>query len=160
MHWNNVKMNYYDVLGVRINANPQEIKQAYRSCVKKWHPDKFVDPLEKDNYQERCKLVNEAYSVLSDNDKRKIYDANLFDAYSPHLNSNNTDASVTVSKGTVPVGFTFCLKIFLVVLAALSFSSIVRHVGIRSNTVFITIFFLVFFLGCFLIKRIRPKRLR
>ena len=63
--------NYYQILGVSEDASEDEIKRAYRRLAKKYHPDK--NPGDK-NAEEQFKLVNEAYSVLSDKNKRQQYD--------------------------------------------------------------------------------------
>jgi DnaJ family protein A protein 2 len=57
----------YDILGVSKNASNDEIKKAYRKLALKEHPDKGGDP-------EKFKKIQSAYEVLSDPDKRKIYD--------------------------------------------------------------------------------------
>lgn len=64
------KRDYYDVLGVSKGASPDEIKKAYRSLAKKYHPDIST---EKDA-EEKFKEVQEAYEVLSDDTKRQTYD--------------------------------------------------------------------------------------
>ncbi len=63
--------NYYDVLGVAKTASPSEIKTAYRTLAKKYHPD-----LNRDNPSatEKFKDINEAYEVLSDPQKKEAYD--------------------------------------------------------------------------------------
>src|SRR5438034_4364286 len=64
--------DYYGVLGVPRGASTDEIKHAYRRLAKKYHPD-----LNKDNpkvAEEKFKQLSEAYEVLCDDDKRKIYD--------------------------------------------------------------------------------------
>ncbi len=63
--------DYYDTLGVSRTANDSEIKAAFRKQARKHHPD--VNPGDA-NAEERFKEVNEAYEVLSDADKRKLYD--------------------------------------------------------------------------------------
>lgn len=63
--------DYYDVLGVVRGAGESEIKKAYKRLVMKYHPDRNRDNKEA---QERLKEVNRAYDVLSDNEKRRIYD--------------------------------------------------------------------------------------
>ena len=64
--------NYYEILGIEKNATNQEIKKAYKKIVIKCHPDKNIDNKEK--AEKIFKKVTEAYSILSDSDKRKRYD--------------------------------------------------------------------------------------
>lgn len=57
----------YSILGLQTNASLAEVKQAYRTLVKKWHPDLFVNqPQLLKQAQEKMHLVNEAYTILSD----------------------------------------------------------------------------------------------
>ena len=64
------KRDYYEVLGVAKTASQDEIKSAFRKLAKKYHPDVSKEP----NAAEKFKEAQEAYAVLSDEDKRKQYD--------------------------------------------------------------------------------------
>ena len=65
-----MRMNYYEILEVSVNASKEVIKNAYRKLTKKYHPD-----LRSSAYsQERMMKINEAYEVLSDPKKRQMYD--------------------------------------------------------------------------------------
>ena len=64
------KRDYYEVLGVDKNASDAEIKSAFRKLAKKYHPDVSKEP----DAQEKFKEIGEAYSVLSDKQKKAQYD--------------------------------------------------------------------------------------
>lgn len=66
------KICYYVVLGIQKTATEQEIKRSYRELALKWHPDKNPDNVKES--EEKFKEIGEAYSVLSDPEKRKRYD--------------------------------------------------------------------------------------
>lgn len=63
---------YYDLLGVATDASDSDIKKAYRKLAMKYHPDK--NPENKEEAEEKFKAISEAYEVLSDSEKRKLYD--------------------------------------------------------------------------------------
>lgn len=63
---------YYDILGVEKNASEDEIKKSYKKMAMKWHPDKNLNNKEK--AEEHFKKISEAYNILSDSEKRDIYD--------------------------------------------------------------------------------------
>ena len=65
------KRDYYEVLGVQRNASNDEIKHAYRALAKKYHPD--LNPGDEES-EKKFKEASEAYSVLSDDQKRRQYD--------------------------------------------------------------------------------------
>lgn len=64
------KKDYYEVLGVDKNASSAEIKSAFRKLAKKYHPDVSKEP----DAEEKFKEAQEAYAVLSDENKRRQYD--------------------------------------------------------------------------------------
>jgi len=65
--------DYYKTLGVKRDASEKEIKTAYRKLARKWHPDLHTGK-DKDEAEEKIKLINEAYEVLKDSEKRAKYD--------------------------------------------------------------------------------------
>lgn len=65
-----MRAEYYAALGVEKGATKKEIKSAYRQKARKFHPDVNKEP----GAEEKFKEVSEAYEVLSDDEKRQIYD--------------------------------------------------------------------------------------
>ena len=74
------KEDFYQVLGIKRDAKPEEIKKAYRRLARKHHPD--VNPGDK-SAEDRFKKITEAHDVLSDPKKRQVYDR--FGSYSDQL---------------------------------------------------------------------------
>lgn len=66
-----VEVEYYELLGISKGADGSEIKKAYRKMAMQYHPDRNQGNAEA---EEKFKLINEAYEVLSDEEKRSIYD--------------------------------------------------------------------------------------
>lgn len=62
--------DYYKILGITIAASQTEIKSVFRKLAVFWHPDRNSNPIALQKMQE----LNEAYEILSDEDKRKVYD--------------------------------------------------------------------------------------
>lgn len=88
-----MEKNYYDILEINKNASPEIIEKAYKTLVKKYHPD-LQDNNLKFEYEEKIKEINEAYEVLSDVEKKENYDLNLknneisLDDYNNLINEN------------------------------------------------------------------------
>ena len=72
------KRDYYEVLGINRSADEKEIKRAYRKLAKKYHPD--MNPGDK-QAEQKFKEITEAYNVLSDQEKKKLYDQYGFAAF-------------------------------------------------------------------------------
>ena len=75
--------DYYEILGVKQKATPEEIRDAYKKLAKAYHPDKHQGDA---FFAEKFKSLQEAYAVLADEDKRKEYDTKLAE----QLNAQNT----------------------------------------------------------------------
>lgn len=72
--------SYYSVLGVRKDASFSDIRSAYRKLALKWHPDRWAaNPSVASDAKRRFQQIQEAYSVLSDQGKRSMYDAGFYD---------------------------------------------------------------------------------
>ena len=68
--------NYYEILEVSPNASKEIIDKAYRTLAKKYHPD--ANSIDKKQWaEEKFKKINEAYEVISNEEKREEYDRNL-----------------------------------------------------------------------------------
>ena len=69
------KRDYYETLGIERTASDDEIKKAFRKLARQHHPDLHTSPEQKKSAEEKFKELNEAYEVISDQEKRRRYDA-------------------------------------------------------------------------------------
>ncbi len=88
--------DYYDILGVSRTADEKEIQKAYRNLARKYHPDVCKES----GAEEKFKTINEAYSVLSDSEKRAQYDNMGHETY-----TNASKGSYTGAGGYGSGGF-------------------------------------------------------
>ncbi|KAJ1555695.1 hypothetical protein HK405_014479 [Cladochytrium tenue] len=95
------KKSYYEILGIAKNADDEEIKKAYRKLALKWHPDR--NPDKKEVAEKKFKELAEAYEVLSDKNKRAVYDQ----YGEAGLKGVPTDSASSNFSSGVPPGFAF-----------------------------------------------------
>lgn len=93
--------DYYNILGIKKDAKADEIKKAYRRLARKYHPD--VNPNDK-SAEEKFKEVQEAYDVLSDEKKRKVFDR--FGYYNDNLDPDSPFGA-SAGAGSNTGGFDF-----------------------------------------------------
>ncbi|MCA9298273.1 MAG: DnaJ domain-containing protein, partial [Phycisphaerales bacterium] len=86
--------DYYEVLGVGRDASPDDIKRAYRRLAMKYHPDRNPDDAEAES---RFKEAAEAYEVLSDEKKRRVYDQYGHDGLRGHGAASHDFSRMDVS---------------------------------------------------------------
>lgn len=84
------KRDYYDLLGIAKNATDEEIKNAFRSLARKYHPDVNKEP----DAEEKFKEINEAYGILSDPEKRAAYDRYGFQGVNTQGMPNYSEVSL------------------------------------------------------------------
>jgi DnaJ-class molecular chaperone len=86
-------MNYYAILGVSQYVKYREIKAAYRRLALKYHPDRNSSPVSENS----IKIINAAFEVLSDKDKRRQYDEKLFNSIMLHRKKEDTKSQTSSS---------------------------------------------------------------
>jgi molecular chaperone DnaJ len=86
-------MNYYAILGVSQYAKYREIKAAYRRLALKYHPDRNSSPVSENS----IKIINAAFEILSDKDKRRQYDEKLVNSIILHRKKEETKSHTSSS---------------------------------------------------------------
>lgn len=98
--------NYYDILGIKKDATDDEIKKAYKNLAKTKHPDKFQDS-ERQQATHVFTEIQKAYSVLSDKQKRRIYDLHGEDGIQSHNERSNHRQIIKVNDNVVNITCSF-----------------------------------------------------
>lgn len=96
------KRDYYDILGIKRDASAETIKKAFRKLAKKYHPDSNAG---NPQAEQMFKDVNEAYSILSDPEKRKLYDRFGHAAFDPNSAAYGTTGGSGASGDPFGSGF-------------------------------------------------------
>ena len=94
-------MNYYAILGVSQYAKYREIKAAYRRLALKYHPDRNNSPVSENS----IKIINAAFEVLSDKDKRRQYDEKLVNSIILHRKKEDTKSHTSSSHASSSTGY-------------------------------------------------------
>ncbi|PKI51347.1 hypothetical protein CRG98_028294, partial [Punica granatum] len=101
-------VDYYKILGVDRSAKDDDLKKAYRKLAMKWHPDK--NPNNKKEAEAKFKQISEAYDVLSDPQKRAVYDQYGEDGLKgqmPPPDAGGPGGTTFFSTGDGPTSFRF-----------------------------------------------------
>lgn len=85
--------NPYEVLGVKEGASEEEIKQAYRELVKKYHPDRYADNPLKELAEEKMREINEAYDFIMRNQTKSNTNFNNYNNYRSYDQNSFSDFS-------------------------------------------------------------------
>lgn len=80
-------MNYYEILGISVDATDKEIREAYLKLVKQYHPDVYKG----EDAEEKIKAINIAYDTLIDDKKRKKYDQTIYIDQTNYTKTNNPE---------------------------------------------------------------------
>ena len=131
--------NYYEILQVDIKASKQVIEMAYKALAKQYHPD--LNPVEdREQCEEMMKLLNEAREILTDDEKKELYDNELFyenkeyelvfDEYIKYIKKHRKILTFTI------IG---CF-IFFIIIAIIESSEIGKYYSFRS---FIFIYYII-----------------
>jgi curved DNA-binding protein CbpA len=86
--------NYYEILEVTYDASQEAIKSQYRFLVHVWHPDRFPRPDQKTKAEEKLKMINEAYEILGNIEKRASYDKHKSSRSSGGFAQNKNDPHI------------------------------------------------------------------
>lgn len=90
------QLDHYAILGVPGTASAEQIRTAYRVRARQFHPDRVLDPVERDRAEIRMAAVNEAWRVLGNPDLRAVYDQDLLPAPAVGSTQNTSTYSPTV----------------------------------------------------------------
>lgn len=104
---NSEYLNYYEILGIPVNATEEDIKKAFHRLARSYHPDKYSDYYEKKKMNKKFLKINEAYTTLINKETKSEYDSKLQniitctleEAYKGFYRTINQDYKIYVPKG-------------------------------------------------------------
>jgi curved DNA-binding protein CbpA len=93
-------MNYYDILEIPNKSNFDIVKSSYRKLILQYHPDKWSTKsnLSKNDFNNKFDLINQAYKILSDPNKKNIYDTQGIDGLNKYIKNEKINEAVEEAK--------------------------------------------------------------
>jgi len=127
-----MQKNLYEILGVETTASAIEIKKAHRNLVKIHHPDVSKDPLS----AEKFKDIQEAYTILSDEEKRATYDRHGYEATQESYQQQSR-SSQNMNVKVIPRGYCLgCAGAILILLIFFALKFTILFIGIIALIIF------------------------
>jgi TPR repeat protein len=125
-------MNHYETLGIAANAEDIVVRAAYRAMSQRYHPDRFVgDPTAA---RVQMSEINQAYSVLSDPERRRAYDEELKTSADAGLNASQKRSDIYAVKNSPPRHLkTLAILISALLIVAALWVELVRHPSKRNE---------------------------
>ncbi|KAI3786225.1 hypothetical protein L1987_45360 [Smallanthus sonchifolius] len=102
--------DFYQVLGLNKACTETELKAAYKKLALKWHPDRCSDSKYVEEAKNKFQAIQEAYSVLSDVNKRFLYDVGVYDSDDDQDADFMSEMAVLMSQNKPNVSYQFHLS--------------------------------------------------
>ncbi len=141
--------NYYEILEVDKNASTEIIEKSFKILAKKYHPD-LQPPEKKSEYTEKFKLINEAYQVLSNMEKKDLYDQTLSRNNPTYTNTipESLENNVKRNIESTPKPISYYIKNIIAFIVSILIILLILQIpfikNIFSNNIFVNSFFSIF----------------